>query len=40
MKNERRPRVEKTEIKRCMQTKQKQKNGRSLYEASFVQRDR
>jgi hypothetical protein len=36
VKNERMPRVEKREIKRRMQTKQKQKNGRSLYEASFV----
>jgi hypothetical protein len=37
VKNERMPRVEKKEIKRRMQTKQKQNNGRSLYEASFVQ---
>jgi hypothetical protein len=34
--NERMPRVEKRGIKRRMQTKQKQKNGKSLYEASFV----
>jgi hypothetical protein len=34
------PRVENKEIKRRMQTKQKQKNGKSLYEASFVQRGR
>jgi hypothetical protein len=40
VKNERMPRVEKTEIKRRMQTKQNQKNGKSLYEASFVQRGR
>jgi hypothetical protein len=40
VKNERMPRVEKRGIKRSMQTKQKQKNGKSLYEASFVQTDR
>jgi len=37
VKNEHMPSVEKKEIKRRMQTKQKQKNGKSLYEASFVQ---
>jgi hypothetical protein len=40
VKNERMPRVEKRGIKRSMQTKQKQKNGKSLYEASFVQTGR
>jgi hypothetical protein len=32
--NERMPRIEKRRIKRCMQTERKQKNGKSLYEAS------
>jgi hypothetical protein len=40
VKNERLLRVENKEIKRRMQTKQKQKNGKSLYEASFVQTGR
>jgi hypothetical protein len=40
VKNERMPRVEKRVIKRRMQTKQKQKNGKSLYEASFMQTGR
>jgi len=40
VKNERLPRVENKEIKRRMQTKQKQKNGKSLYEASFVRTGR
>jgi hypothetical protein len=40
VKNERMPRIERREIKRRMQTKQKQKNGKSPYEVSFVQRGR
>jgi hypothetical protein len=40
VKNELMPRVEKRVIKRRMQTKQKQKNGKSLCEASFVQTNR
>jgi hypothetical protein len=40
MECERLPRIERKGIKRRMQTKQKQKNGKSLEEASFVQRHR
>jgi hypothetical protein len=37
LKKKRGQRTGKTMIKRRMQTKQKQKNGRSLYELSFVE---
>jgi len=40
VKNERMTRVERKKIKRRMLTKQKQKNGKSLYNALFVRTGR